>query len=203
MLSKFDDYPIHQTAEPLFKTASSDRFTYDRYWYNAHAKDSAFYFGVALCRYPNLGIMDCSLSLVVDGQQYAFHGSCRAPNEPTEMVVGPFQLKILEPMGRHQISLAPNETGMECELIFTPKTSALQEARQTLSNQRHVVMDATRLDQFGRWDGHIGYDGKTLNIDGDNTFGLKDRSWGIRPVGDAYTGGAKFGRDTKDLFDPH
>ena len=79
MLSKFDDYPIHQTAEPVFHTASSDRFQYDRYWYNAHDRDGEFYFGVGLCRYPNLGILDGSLSLAIGGRQYAFHGSRRAP----------------------------------------------------------------------------------------------------------------------------
>jgi parvulin-like peptidyl-prolyl isomerase len=62
--------------------------------------------------------------------------------------------------------------------------------RQTLRNERHIVMDATRLDQFGFWSGWIRYDGRELKVDGRTTFGLKDRSWGIRPVGDAYTGGA-------------
>lgn len=190
MLSKFDDYPIHQTAEPVFHTASSDRFVYDRYWYNAHARDGSFYFGVALCRYANLGILDCSLSLAIDGQQYAFHGSRRAPDEPTDTSVGPFELQILEPMGRHRLVIAPNETGIECDLLFTPATSCIEEGRQTLRNERHVVMDATRLDQFGSWAGWIRYDGKELKVDGENTFGLKDRSWGVRPVGDAYTGGA-------------
>ena len=92
MLSKFDDYPIHQTAEPVFHTASSDRFVYDRYWYNAHARDGSFYFGVALCRYANLGILDGGLSLAIDGRQYAFHASRRAPDEPTDLSIGPFQL---------------------------------------------------------------------------------------------------------------
>ncbi len=190
MLSKFDDYAIHQTAEPLFRTASSDRFTYDRYWYNAHALDSSFYFGIALCRYPNLGIMDCSLSIVADGEQHAFHGSRRAPDEPTDTTIGPFELKILEPMGRHQIIITANDTGIECDLTFTPKTSALEEGRQTLGNHRHVIMDATRLDQFGSWSGFIRYNGKEIKVEGATTFGLKDRSWGIRPVGDSYTGGA-------------
>lgn len=190
MLSKFDDYPIHQTAQPLFHTASSDRFTYDRYWYNGHAKDGAFYFGIALCRYPNLGILDCGFSLVIDGRQYAFHGSRRAPAEPTETVVGPFDLQILEPMGRHRLLIGPNETGIECDLVFTPRTAVIEEGHQTLSNERHVVMDATRLDQFGFWQGSIRYDGKELAVDGRSTYGLKDRSWGIRPVGAAYSGGA-------------
>jgi hypothetical protein len=190
MLSKFDDYAIHQTAEPVFHTASSDRFVYDRYWYNAHAQDGSFYFGVGVGRYPNLGILDCSLSLAIDGRQYAFHGSRRAPDEPTDMTVGPFELQILEPMGRHRLVIGANETGIECDLVFTPRTSCIEEGRQTLRNERYVVMDATRLDQFGFWSGWIRYDGKELKVDGRTTFGLKDRSWGVRPVGDAYAGGA-------------
>ncbi len=190
MLSKFDDYPIHQTAEPIFHTASSDRFHYDRFWYNGHDRDGEFYFGIALCRYPNLGILDGSLSLAVGGRQYAFHGSCRAPLEPTELTIGPMELQILEPMGRHRLVIADNETGMSCDLTFTPKTACIEEGRQTLRNERHLIMDVTRLDQFGSWSGWIRYDGKELVVDGASTLGLKDRSWGIRPVGDAYTGGA-------------
>lgn len=190
MLSKFDDYPIHQTAEPVFHMATSDHNTYDRFWYNAHDRDGGFYFGVGLCRYPNLGILDCSLSLAIDGRQYAFHGSRRAPSEPTDTSVGPFSLQILEPMGRHRVLLEANETGIECDLVFTPYTACIEEGRQTLRNQRHIVMDVTRLDQFGSWAGWMRYDGKTLTVDGRSTFGLKDRSWGVRPVGDSYGGGA-------------
>ncbi|NNC54333.1 MAG: hypothetical protein HKO07_01285, partial [Pseudomonadales bacterium] len=190
MLSKLDDYPIHQYPQPIAETVSSDRYTYDRYWYNAHAKDGAYYFGMALGRYPNLGILDCSLSLVIDGRQYAFHGSRRAPQEPTDMSVGPFSLQILEPMGRHRIVIAPNETGIECDLIFTPRTAAIQENRQTMRNERHAVVDLCRMDQFGTWSGSIRYDGKLLNVDQVTTFGLKDKSWGVRPSGEAYSGGA-------------
>ena len=34
MLTRFDDYPIHQTPEPVAHAASSDRNVYDRYWLN-------------------------------------------------------------------------------------------------------------------------------------------------------------------------
>lgn len=190
MLSKLDDYPIHQHPEPIAHTISSDRFTYDRYWYNAHDKSGSFYFGVALGRYPNLGILDCSFSLVIDGKQYAFHGSRRAPQEPTELDIGPFSLQILEPMGRHRVLIKPNDTGIHCDLVFTPRTGAVKENRQTMHNERHILLDICRMDQFGTWSGEIHYDGKTLKVDAAETFGLKDRSWGIRPAGEAYSGGA-------------
>ncbi|TXS95431.1 hypothetical protein FV139_05965 [Parahaliea maris] len=190
MLTRLDDYPIHQTAEPIARTASSDRYTYDRYWYNGHDREGSFYFGVVLCRYPNLGIMDCSLSVALDGRQYAFHGSRRAPVEPTETEVGPFKLEILEPMGRHRVTITENDTGISCDLVFTPRTACIEEGRQTLRNERHMIMDATRLDQFGKWEGWIRLDGRELAVGGEATLGLKDRSWGIRPVGEAYPGGA-------------
>ena len=67
MLSKFDDYPIHQTSEPIAVPASSDRNVYDRYWFNGITEDT--YFGIGAALYPNLGILDCGLSIVRDGEQ--------------------------------------------------------------------------------------------------------------------------------------
>ena len=36
MLTKFDDYPIHQTSEPIAVVATTDRHAYDRYWFNGY-----------------------------------------------------------------------------------------------------------------------------------------------------------------------
>ncbi|WP_317930796.1 hypothetical protein [Halioxenophilus sp. WMMB6] len=190
MISKFDDYPIHQSPEPIAHTATSDRFTYDRYWYNGHTQEGDLFFGIAMGRYPNLGILDCAFSIVVDGHQHAFYGSRRAPNEPSETTVGPFSITILEPMGRHRVVIEPNETGIECDLIFTPRTAAIEEGRQTKRNSRYLIQDVTRFDQFGFWQGVVRYQGKEINLQQRVTYGLKDRSWGIRQVGERYTGGA-------------
>src|SRR5215831_11940812 len=84
MLSRFDDYPIHQTPEPLAHVATSDRNAYDRYWFNGYADDGEFYFGIGMAIYPNLGVLDCGFSIVHDGEQHAFHASRRAPRDPSE-----------------------------------------------------------------------------------------------------------------------
>ena len=54
MLSKFDDYPIHQTPEPIAVPVSTDRNAYDRYWFNGYTDDGEFYFGIGAALYPNL-----------------------------------------------------------------------------------------------------------------------------------------------------
>jgi len=190
MLTRFDDYPIHQTPEPVAHPASSDRNVYDRYWFNGYSDDGEFYFAVGMGLYPNRGILDCGFSLVRDGEQHAFHGSRRAPAEPTDTSVGPFRIEVIEPMRRARVVLEPNETGIQCDLTFTARTACIEEGRATLRQGIRPVLDSTRFAQFGRWQGAFGYDGKTVAVDASRVLGTKDRSWGIRPVGEPETGGA-------------
>ncbi len=190
MLSKFDDYPIHPTPEPIAQAASSDRNVYDRYWFNGYADDGEFYFGVGMALYPNRRIMDGAFSIVRDGEQHAFFASRRAPSEPTDTRVGPFRIEVLEPMRSLRVVLDANETGIECDLTFTARTACIDEGRQVLRVEERVVMDATRFAQFGRWQGRIRYAGRTVAVDSSRVYGTKDRSWGIRPVGEPEPGGA-------------
>jgi hypothetical protein len=190
MLSRHDDYPVHQTPEPIAQPASSDRNVYDRYWLNGYAGDGEFYFAMGLAVYPNRRIMDCAFSIVCGGEQHAFFASRRAPSDPSETRVGPFRIEIVEPMRRVRVVLEGNETGIECDLTFTARTACVEEGRQTLRRDGRISMDATRFAQFGRWQGEIASDGQRRTVEPGNVFGTKDRSWGLRPVGEPETGGA-------------
>jgi hypothetical protein len=192
MLSKFDDYPIHQTSEPIAVAATTDRNAYDRYWFNGYTDDGEFYFGVGAALYPNLGIMDCGFSIVRDGEQHAFHASRRAPREPSQVEVGPFRIEIIEPLKALRVVLDENETGISADLLWIPRTSSFAEGHQYL-RRRRGTMQATRFNQFGYWKGEIRYAGRTLAIDPARVYGTKDRSWGVRPVGDPDPGGAPAG----------
>jgi hypothetical protein len=190
MLSKFDDYPIHQTPEPLAHPATTDRNVYDRYWFNGFATDGEFYFGIGLGTYPARGIVDCAFSIVRDGEQHCFRASARASREPSDTRVGPFRIEILEPMYSLRVVLDDNETGIACDLVFEPRSANIQEGRQTMRQFGRVIMDSTRFAQFGRWKGTIRYDGKDVAVDPERVYATKDRSWGIRPVGEPEAGGA-------------
>lgn len=183
MLSKFDDYPIHQTAAAIAHPLSGDRNHYDRYWFNGYQDDGEFYFGIGAARYPNLGILDCGFSIVRGGEQHAFHASRRAPREPTDLKVGPFEIDVIEPMRRIAVRIADNDTGISADLTFTARTACIEEGRQTVARTPRLLMDVTRFAQFGRWEGEIRYDGRTVAIDSTRVYGTKDRSWGVRPVG--------------------
>jgi hypothetical protein len=191
MLNKLDDFPIHQTPEPIAHPATTDRNAYDRTWFNGYAPDGSYYFGIGMAIYPHRGIMDCAFSVVrPGGLQHCFYGSRRAPTERTEMDVGPFRMEVIEPMRRTRIVLEENASGITCDLTFTARTASIQEARQTLWSGARRVMDATRFDQFGRWSGVIHYPEGKIIVDEEVCRGTKDRSWGVRAVGERDVGGA-------------
>lgn len=192
MLNKLDDFPIHQTPEPIANPATSDRNFYDRTWFNGYSADGSMFFGIGIAVYPHRGVMDCAFSVVeLGGRQHAFYGSRRAPNERTEMTVGPFRLEVIEPLRRARVIVDDNASGLACDLTFSARTAPIQEARQTLWSGNRRVMDATRFDQFGRWSGTVSHpDGAFDVVD---WHGTKDRSWGVRGVGEREIGGAPTG----------
>jgi hypothetical protein len=150
--------------------------------------------------YQNRGILDCGFSIVRDGEQHSFHGSRRAPNEPSDLTVGPFRIEIVEPMRSARVVLEPNETGIECDLLFTARTACVEEGRQKMHAGTRVIFDVTRFAQFGRWQGEVKYGGKAVAVDAERVPGTKDRSWGIRPVGEPETGGAPMMRLPQIFF---
>ena len=191
MLNKLDDFPIHQTPEPLAHPATSDRNVYDRTWFNGYASDGSYYFGIGMAIYPHRGIMDCAFSVVQPGgRQHCFYGSRRAPIERTEMDVGPFRMEVIEPMRRTRVILDDNESGVTCDLTFSARTASIEEARQTLWSGARRVMDATRFDQFGRWSGVVRHPDGEIKVSDQLCMGTKDRSWGVRTVGERDTSGA-------------
>ncbi len=170
---------------PLAHPATSDPNVYDRTWFNGYSTDGQAYFGIGMAVYPHRKVQDAAFSVVTaEGRQYAFFGSRLAPLERTDMAVGPFRIEIDEPMRRTRVVLDDNPSGLACDLTFSTRTAPIQEARQTLTDGLRVVMDATRFDQFGRWTGAVAYPDGELSVDADGWRGTKDRSWGLRGVGE-------------------
>ena len=203
MLDKLDDFPIHQTSRPLAYPATSDRNFYDRTWFNGYAPDGSFYFGLGMAVYPHREILDCAFSVVErDGRQHCFFGSRRAPRQRTEMAVGPLRLEVVEPLRQARVTLASNDSGIECDLLFSARTAALEEGRQTLMSGTRPVMDATRFAQFGRWRGRVRHPDGELEVSPSSCVGTKDRSWGVRGVGEPETGGAPRARGFFFLWAP-
>ena len=79
----------------------------------------------------------------------------------------------------------PNEHDISCDLTFRATTVAIEEPRQQRRSPEGILLtDHTRLTQWGTWEGAVVVDGNELRIDPGEVSGTRDRSWGVRPVGE-------------------
>lgn len=188
MISDFDDFPIHQVSRPVNQPGPSDRNFYDRYWFNGFDRDGAFDFEFAFGIYPNRRVMDAHFSVAIGGRQHSFHASRRAPWERSELAVGPLSLEVREPMRVVRVRLGPNDSGMTCDLTFRARTAPTQEPNNVMHDELRVIMDSCRFMQFGAWQGHFELEGQRTAVEARQTAGARDRSWGVRPVGEPEAG---------------
>ena len=189
MLTRFDDYPIHQTPEPVAQPFAGDRNFYDRYFFNGYSKDGDLFFAAAMGLYPNRRVMDAAFSLVRGGKQWAVRASRLAPVERGETRVGPITVEVVEPLRVLRVRVdAANPLGLAADVTFAARGPVVEEPRFTFKPEGRVVMDLTRLTQFGTWRGTIDVDGTQTALDDARVLGCRDRSWGIRPIGEPEPG---------------
>jgi hypothetical protein len=186
-ISPFDDFPIHQTPAPIVQPVSADPNHYDRYWFNGYSTDGDWYFGVALGVYPNRGIIDGAFSVLRDGTQSCVFASGRAPLDRRETKIGPLSIEIIEPLRENRVRVEAEHLGITADLLWRPRTVAVEEKRQTLYTGSRPMLDSTRFTQWGTWQGEVRVAGEVLTVDPATNRGTKDRSWGVRPVGDQVT----------------
>jgi hypothetical protein len=187
MLHPLDDHPIHQTPEPLLHPATGDRNAYDRFFFNGYTRDGSLFFAAAFGVYPNRGIRDASFSVVRGGRQHALHAS-RQARPGDALRVGPIAIEIEAPMRALRLRVTPNEWGLAADLRFAARTPAVEEPRFARREQGRLVMDVTRFTQFGAWEGSLEVGGERVAVAPDAVLGTRDRSWGIRPVGERAPG---------------
>lgn len=181
MLSKADDYPIHQRPEPI-ATSGTDRNFYDRYFFNAQSADGRHFVAAALGVYPHLNLIDAAFCWMEGGQQRSVFASRILGMERMDTVVGPLSVEVVEPLKKLRVRLAPTE-GLEADLLFEGRHAPIEEPRFTWRQGPRTVMDVTRMTQNVAASGSVTVDGARHQVTG--WHGTRDRSWGVRPIGAA------------------
>jgi hypothetical protein len=180
VLSRGDEYPIHQTAEPV-AYSGTDRNFYDRYFFNGYAPDGSGFFAAALGVYPHLDIIDAHFTVVRDGVQHCVHASAELGMERMAMAVGPISIEIVEALNVLRLRVEPFE-GVAADITFTGRAFPIEEPRFTHRIGPRAFMDYTRMTQNGRYAGWIEVDGEKQDLAA-GSMGTRDRSWGVRPIG--------------------
>lgn len=190
-LSSWDDYPVHQVAETVRHVATGDRNFYDRYYFNCHANDGSALVVFGLGQYPNLAVQD-AFACVVTGDDHRVVRASRELGDRMDTSVGPLRVEVIRPLHELRIVCEPNDVSdVSLDLRWVGSIPAFEEPRQHLRLHGRTVFDSMRLAQTGRWSGTISSGGTTFDVTPDAWWGTRDRSWGVRPVGEQEPAGIR------------
>jgi hypothetical protein len=184
MLSSWDDFPVHQTPEPIRFVSTSDRNFYDRYYFNLHASSDELFLVMGMGQYPNLAVQD-AFACVQRGDAYRVVRASRELGDRMDLSVGPFRIEVLEPLRKLRLLLEETEHGIACDLVWEGSIPAVEERNQFIRRHGRVMFDTSRFTQTGRWSGRLRAGSESFEVTPDRWWGTRDRSWGIRPHGEA------------------
>ncbi len=182
-----DEYPVHQVPLSMRHMASSDRNAYDRYYFNACDRTGDVFLITGFGVYPNLGVVDAFATLKVGDRQVSVRSSDALGDDRMQTAVGPYRIEIVEPL--QELRLVHDAEGLAFDLRWRGSFPAAEEPPHLMRQGGKVILDACRFAQVGTWEGTISLDGADLAVDPATWVGTRDRSWGIRPVGEAEPAG--------------
>ncbi|HYF25238.1 MAG TPA: hypothetical protein VD931_05830 [Baekduia sp.] len=180
MLTAADEWHVHQMPEPI-AVAGTDRNFYDRSYFGGWTPDGELFFALAFGIYPHLNIADAHLTIVRGGRQHCLHASKVLHSDRATLAVGPVSIEIERPLWALRVRVAETE-GLGADLRFEGRHFPIEEPRFTYRFGPRAFMDYTRMSQGARVSGALVVDGQRLELP-EGTVGMRDRSWGIRPIG--------------------
>ncbi|MBK7520000.1 MAG: hypothetical protein IPI75_07635 [Gammaproteobacteria bacterium] len=182
-LSQMDDYPLHQVAETMRNVGTSDRNFYDRYYFNLHNSSGELFMVMGMGQYPTLAVQDAFVALR-RGDTHRVVRASRELGDRMDTRVGPIRIEVLKGLEKLRFVVEPNEWGIALDLTWDAAIPAFLEPRQYVRRKGRVFFDSVRFAQTGCWSGALEIDGERFEVTPDRWKGSRDRSWGIRPVGE-------------------
>jgi hypothetical protein len=183
MLGPADEFPVHQVPQPIAWPGSSDRNFYDRSYLNAHDRTGNLFVITGIGYYPNLGTKDAFVLLRSGDMQTAVHLSDAIDEDRLNQHVNGYRIEVIEPLRRLRVVLEETE-GIAVDMTWEGRFDVVREQPHVLRSGNRITLDAQRFAQLGTWSGSIAVDGEEIVVDPSSWLGSRDRSWGIRPVGE-------------------
>jgi hypothetical protein len=135
--------------------------------------------------YPNLGVEDAYCCVRVGQHQHVVRASTAMSLDRMRMEVGPLRIEVIEPLRRVRVVCEGGPDEVSCDLVWTATVPVHDEAHHEMWRGTKAILDASRFVGIGQWEGVISAGGDSWAVDHDHFTGTRDRSWGIRPVGEA------------------
>lgn len=182
MVHPLDEHPVHQVPLSMAQVATSDRNAYDRCILHVIDPSGEVLLLTGLGVYPNLGVVDGYACLRRGDDQLTVRTSDALDDERLQLAVGPLRCEVVDPL--KQLRIVSEHPDLSYDLTWTAVSPAFEEPLHVMADGNgRTTLIGCRFAQTGSWTGTIRTADGDIAVDG--WPGTRDRSWGIRPVGEA------------------
>jgi hypothetical protein len=180
-LTQADEWFDHQIVNTHAAVATSDRGWTEKAWFTLMRKDGALQASFGLGKYANRNVLDGFAGVQIGTQQRTVRAGRVLSAAPDELGVGPLGYEVLEPFKAIRLTLAENTAQpLRFELTFHATMPAFFEKRDMVIASGRLASDVIRFHQAGTVSGWIEIEGQRHEVQPEEWYGFRDRSWGVR-----------------------
>jgi hypothetical protein len=176
-LTKFDEWPRHQTGGTFDVVVDGSPHWSDGYYFTTGSPDGSTTLFVGFRLYANTDVLDAFAVVSAGGLQHNVRWSRRLRPRIDDLDCGPFRVEIVEPLRTVRVELGPNPFGVEFDLTWHGVAAPYNEERLITILNGRLHSDRSNYDQCGRVDGWLALDGERHPVT--DWTGVRDHSWGI------------------------
>ena len=188
MLGPMDEFPVHQIPQPIAWPGSSDRNFYDRSYFNAHDRTGDIFLITGIGYYPNLGVKDAFVLVRRGDEQTAVHLSDAIDQDRLNQNVLNYRIEVNEPLHR----CASCWTKPRASPSISPGTGCSTSSRSSGTSCGQATGSRSTRSGSPNSARGAGISRSTARRSPSTRrcgSARRDRSWGIRPIGEAEPAG--------------
>lgn len=180
-LTAADEFFNHQIVNTHAAVGSADRAWAEKAWFTLMRKDGQLQANFGLGKYANRNILDGFAGVQHGTTQRTVRASRVLAPRFEDTTLGPLGYEVIEPFKAIRLTLADNAAQpLRFELTFHATMPAFFEKRDVVVHGGRTASDVIRFHQAGTVSGWIEIEGERIEVDPDEWFGFRDRTWGIR-----------------------
>jgi hypothetical protein len=177
-LSKYDDFPVHQSPYPV-STALSTDFSFDEgYMWGAVCPRLGIYLLTGFRITPNADVIGGHAGINRSGVTRTLRFS-REWRKQMDTVAGPYRVEFTRPMEEIRLVLDENPSRIEWDLRWHGVSPPHLSSHHLAVNRGRRTTDQSRYNQVGRVEGWAQIDGERIPVEAADWLGIRDHSWGI------------------------
>ena len=178
MLTKYDEFPVHQHARPFSEVPQAAAGWSDGYFFSVYSADLGAYLFLALRVHPNLDLVGAAAGLCLAGRQRTVRLSRRWRPE-CDTVIGPLRIEFVEPMETIRLVLDDPGAGLAFDVTWRAAAPPHEEQHHRQVQDGRLLHDQHRYCQAGRASGVITLDGVDHAVEPATWGASRDHSWGL------------------------